>query len=126
MIAIAPRWTWLVALCAAGAAAAFAANAAKEPAELSASTTCSSVLRAACERQRACPGCAPQDVTCGAVVLEQLPLCLAHTAPDERFNAVAVDACVRAFYDQPCPLACETLEDPPACRSLQGISPGAR
>ena len=126
MIAIAPRWTWLVVFIAAGGLAAFAANADRPPAALNATTTCSSILRAACERQQACPGCAPHDVTCAAVVAEQLPLCLAHTAPREEFNAVAVDNCVRAFADQPCPLACSTFEDPPACRSLQGISPGAR
>jgi hypothetical protein len=90
---------------------------------LNASTTCSAILRAACERQQACPGCAPADVPCAAVVAEQVPLCLAHTAPGETFNAVAVDACVRAFDAQPCPLACATYEDPPACKSLQGIAP---
>lgn len=126
MIAIAPRWPWLVAFIAAGGVAALAASADRRPAALNATNTCSALLRAACERQQACPGCAPLDVTCAALVTEQLPLCLAHTAPGEEFNAVAVDACVRAFADQPCPLACSTFEDPEACKSLQGISPGAR
>jgi len=95
----------------------------KAPAALDAAATCSALLRAACERQQACPGCAPVRDGCAAVVALQLPLCTARAAPGETFNAVAVDRCVQAFAGQPCPMACESYTDPEGCSVLQGLSP---
>lgn len=121
MIAIAPRWPWLVALFAAGAVTAVW-TAGSAPAALSASTMCSALLRAACERQQSCPGCAPVRVPCSAIVESEAPLCERRAAPGETFSAAAVDACVRAFAAQPCPMACATFQDPEACHQFDGLS----
>ena len=92
------------------------------PASLDARATCSALLRAACERQQACPGCAPVRDGCAAVVAAETPACANRAAPGEAFNAVAVDRCVQAFAAQPCPMACATFTDPEGCASLEGLA----
>lgn len=98
----------------------------RPPAALGAATTCSTLLRAACERQQACPGCVPASVDCSRVVAEELPACVARSAPGETFSAATVGECQRAFLEQPCPLACSSFTDPPACEVLEGLSGGPR
>jgi len=125
MIAIAPfpraPW-WAAAFAGAGIGALLVASyRTQPPAELDARATCSALLRAACERQHACPGCAP-GVDCGAVVAGEVTACAQRAAPGETFSALAVDRCVQAFAAQPCPMACSTFTDPEGCASLEGLS----
>jgi hypothetical protein len=94
----------------------------RSPATLDAAATCSALLRAACERQQACPGCSPVRDGCAAVVAAETPACAARAAPGEQFNAVAVDRCVQAFGAQPCPMACGSFTDPEGCSVLEGLA----
>lgn len=129
MIAIAPfprraPW-WAAAFAGAGIGALLVAAYRTQPAGLDARATCSALLRAACERQHACPGCAP-GVDCGAVVAGEVAACAQRAAPGETFSPLAVDRCVQAFAAQPCPMACSTFQDPEGCASLEGLSADRR
>lgn len=125
MVAPAPRspW-WAAAFAGAGIGALLVAvyRTHPKPAALDARATCSALLRAACERQQACPGCAPVRDGCAAVVASETPACASRAAPGEAFNAVAVDRCVQAFAAQPCPMACGSFTDPEGCSALEGLS----
>lgn len=119
----APLWTFVFAGTAIGVfVVAVLGRGGAAPASLDARATCSALLRAACERQQACPGCAPVRDGCAAVVAAETPACAARAAPGETFNAVAVDRCVQAFAAQPCPMACESFTDPEGCASLEGLA----
>jgi len=126
MVAPAPRSPWWAAAFAGAAIGAllvtlYRGQLGQPPASLDAAATCSALLRAACERQQACPGCSPVRDGCAALVAAETPACAARAAPGEHFNAVTVDRCVQAFAAQPCPMACETMTDPEGC-SLEGLA----
>lgn len=127
MVAPAPRTPWgYAAFAGAGIGvflvALYRGHGGPPPASLDARATCSALLRAACERQQACPGCAPVRDGCAAVVAAETPACASRAAPGETFNAVAVDRCVQAFAAQPCPMACASFTDPEGCASLEGLA----
>jgi len=121
-----PLWTVVFAGTAIGVLVVALGRAGQAPASLDARATCSALLRAACERQHACPGCAPGPVDCGEVVAAEVAACERRAAPGERFTALAVDRCVQAFEAQPCPMACGTYTDPEGCGSLEGLSADRR
>lgn len=110
-----------------GAALVLAYRASNRPAALDAAATCSALVRAACERQDACPGCRSPGVNrvpCSAVVAAELPACVGRAAPGETFSSQAVGDCQRAFLGQSCPDACASFTDPPACAPFLGLSGG--
>lgn len=92
-----------------------------DPRTVDARTACGALLKSACERQQACPGCAPPGVSCSALVAAELPAC-ERRAAGASFDFTALHACVQAFDQQPCPLACESYRDPEVCRSFAGLS----
>lgn len=94
---------------------------APEPRTVDARTACGALLAAACERQTACPGCAPPGVSCPALVAAELPAC-ERRAAGAALDRAALDSCVGAFAAQPCPLACESFRDPEQCRVFAGLS----
>jgi hypothetical protein len=84
------------------------------PPTVDAATMCTTLLRAACERQKACPSCPDPAMPCSAVVADELAPCAAR-AGEQRFSGEAVSSCERAMLGQPCPSSCEALTEPDAC-----------
>ena len=111
-------WQWLlVAACCAPALALL-----DRPAAIDAETTCSTLLRAACERQQSCPRCPSVALPCSAIVADQLADCVGRAAPGERFSSEAVGSCQRAMLGQSCAESCDEPRDPEACLPFAGLA----
>jgi hypothetical protein len=96
---------------------------------LDATTTCTELLTAACERLKGCGMVVGQtDASilclsdCSTVVSSASGACAARATAGETFSKSTVDACVAALGAASCDDACSTGKDPTACADFEKLT----